>query len=108
MLPCPRPAERARGPVLRVQHAIPRRPSVIATARRPDRPNYPNYPAHRGRVRSPGGGSQKSWRPWRPWRPSAILAVPLRDETRMTDEFEAMRAAMREEFFGKLFLLGGF
>src|SRR5947208_13020681 len=27
---------------------------------------------------------------------------------RMTDEFEAKRAAMRDEFFGKLFLLGGF
>src|SRR5262245_36684009 len=26
----------------------------------------------------------------------------------MTDEFDAKRAAMREEFFGKLFLLGGF
>jgi len=26
----------------------------------------------------------------------------------MTDEFEPKRAAMRDEFFGKLFLLGGF
>src|SRR4051795_10644169 len=30
------------------------------------------------------------------------------NNTRMTDEFEPKRAAMRDEFFGKLFLLGGF
>ena len=36
------------------------------------------------------------------------MAVGPRSESRMTDEFEPKRAAMRDEFFGKLYLPGGF